>query len=199
MRSLHPLAEKATEQELLAPATQSGEHEKVTPSLTRSRELDPALGAAIDRALAQFGAQIVGNHVFDSNQTGIFHAITRMIQDFLGISVPILGTVRASRRIRESVNLRKPMMLGPRDDDSRAFEQMAAALLAEDVAIDDLLAGEDIGLDADPYEIKPTPAPEGAAQPETEDPFETPPITSPDARPAARPQVVAGPAPATSA
>jgi len=199
MRSLHHLTEKASELELLAPATKSGENEKVSQILSRIREQDPALGASIDRALAQFGAQIVGNQVFDANQTGIFHAITRMIQDFLGISVPILGTVRASRRIRESVNLRKPMMLGPRDDDSRAFEQMAEALLAEDVAIDDLLAGEDIGLDDDPYEIKTTPATEGATEPVTEDPFERTPITSPDARPAASPQVVAGPATATSA
>jgi len=207
MRSLHHLAEKASELELLAPATKSGENEKVSQILTRIREQDATLGAAIDKALSQFGAQIVGNQVFDANQTGIFHAITRMIQDFLGISVPILGTVRASRRIRESVNLRKPMMLGPRDDDSRAFEQMAEALLAEDVAIDDLLAGEDIGLDDDPYEIKTSPATAGTTATVTspgvdgvtEDPFERTPITAPDARPTASPQVVAGPATATSA
>jgi len=208
MRSLHHLAEKASELELLAPATKSGENEKVSQILTRIREQDPTLGAAIDKALVQFGAQIVGNQVFDANQTGIFHAITRMIQDFLGITVPILGTVRASRRIRESVNLRKPMMLGPRDDDSRAFEQMAEALLAEDVAIDDLLAGEDIGLDEDPYEIRTTPASAAAptadgvapaADGVVEDPFEQTPITAPDARPATSPQVVAGPATASSA
>jgi flagellar biosynthesis protein FlhG len=201
MRSLHHLAEKASEVELLAPATKSGENEKVSQILSRIREQDPTLGASIDKVLSQFGAQIVGNQVFDANQTGIFHAITRMIQDFLGITVPILGTVRASRRIRESVNLRKPMMLGPRDDDSRAFEQMAEALLAEDVAIDDLLAGEDIGLDDDPYEIKTTPvtAAAPAADVVVEDPFEQTPITAPDARHATAPQVVAGPATGASA
>jgi flagellar biosynthesis protein FlhG len=204
MRSLHHLAEKASELELLAPATKSGENEKVSQILTRIREQDPTLGAAIDKALVQFGAQIVGNQVFDANQTGIFHAITRMIQDFLGITVPILGTVRASRRIRESVNLRKPMMLGPRDDDSRAFEQMAEALLAEDVAIDDLLAGEDIGLEEDAYEIKTTPAtPIAAAAPGpdilVDDPFERTPITAPDARPVVTPQALAGPATSSSA
>lgn len=200
MRSLHHLAEKASELELLAPATKSGENEKVSQILSRIREQDATLGAAIDKALAQFGAQIVGNQVFDANQTGIFHAITRMIQDFLGITVPILGTVRASRRIRESVNLRKPMMLGPRDDDSRAFEQMAEALLAEDVAIDDLLAGEDIGLEEEAYEIKTSPA---TAAPGTDilvdDPFERTPITAPDARPVVTPQALAAPATASSA
>ena len=193
MRSLHHLCEKASELELLVPATKSGENEKVSQILARIREQDPTLGASIDKALAHFGAQIVGNQVFDANQTGIFHAITRMIQDFLGITVPILGSVRASRRIRESVNLRKPMMLGPRDDDSRAFEQMAEALLAEDVAIDDLLAGEDIGLDEDPYEIKTTPAAT------VDDPFDRTPITAPDARVTATPQAMAGAATAASA
>jgi len=142
MRCLQHLCEKASELELLAPAAKSGENEKVSAILARVREQSPVLGEQIDKVLSHFGAQIVGNQVFDANQAGIFHAITRMIQDFLGISVPILGTVRASRRIRESVNLRKPMMLGPRDEDTRAFQQMAEALLAEDVALDDLLSEE---------------------------------------------------------
>lgn len=140
MRTLQHHAEKSAELELLAPAAKSGENEKVSQILARVRDQSPALAEAIDKILARFGAQIVGNQVFEPGQTGIFHAITRMIQDFLGIAVPILGTVRASRRIRESVNLRKPMMLGPTDEDTRAFQQMAEALLAEDVAIDDLLS-----------------------------------------------------------
>jgi hypothetical protein len=139
MRTLHHHAERADELELLVPATKSGENEKVRQILERARDKSPALVDAIERILARFGAQIVGSQVFDNGQAGIFHAISRMIQDFLGITVPILGTVRASKRIRESVNLRKPMMLGPRDEDTRAFEQMAEALLAEDVALDDLL------------------------------------------------------------
>jgi flagellar biosynthesis protein FlhG len=142
MRTLQHHAEKSAELELLAPAAKSGENEKVSQILARVRDQSPALAESIDKVLLKFGAQIVGNQVFEAGQTGIFHAITRMIQDFLGITVPILGTVRASRRIRESVNLRKPMMLGAKDDDTRAFQQMAEALLAEDVAIDDLLFEE---------------------------------------------------------
>ena len=154
MRCLQHLCEKASELELLAPAAKSGENEKVSAILARVREQSPVLGEQIDKVLSHFGAQIVGNQVFDANQAGIFHAITRMIQDFLGITVPILGTVRASRRIRESVNLRKPMMLGLRDEDTRAFQQMAEALLAEDVALDDLLT-EDSAAHVAPTEFGP--------------------------------------------
>lgn len=178
MRNLQHLCEKASELALLAPAAKSGENEKVSQILARVRDQNPELGAAIDGALARFGAQIVGNQVFDANQTGIFHAITRMIQDFLGISVPILGTVRASRRIRESVNLRKPMMLGPRDDDSRAFEQMAEALLAEDVAIDDLLTDDSAAHLA---------APPALGELVSEDASDQTPVTPPQARPRVTP------------
>ena len=154
LRTLQHHAEKASELELLAPASKSGENEKVSVILARVREKSPELADSIDGILARFGAQIIGNQVFDNAQTGIFHAITRMIQDFLGINVPILGSVRASKRIRESVNLRKPMMLGPRDEDTRAFEQMAEALLAEDVALDDLLS------DDEAFDLTPVTSPE---------------------------------------
>ena len=40
------------------------------------------------------------------------------------------------------------MMLGAKDDDTRVFQQMAEALLAEDVAIDDLLLTDEAGAGA---------------------------------------------------
>lgn len=144
LRTLHHQAEKAAELELLMPATKSAENEKVSRILARVKAVNPEVGAAIDRVLANFGAQLVGNQVFDPSQAGVFHAITRMIQDFLGITVPILGWVRASKRVRESVNQRRPMMLGPKDEETQVFTQMAEALLAEDVSLDDLLI-EDSG------------------------------------------------------
>jgi flagellar biosynthesis protein FlhG len=213
MRTLQHHAEKSSELELLAPAAKSGENEKVSQILARVRDQSPALAEAIDKVLVRFGAQIVGNQVFEAGQAGIFHAITRMIQDFLGITVPILGTVRASRRIRESVNLRKPMMLGGTDEDTRAFLQMAEALLAEDVAIDDLLSDDTVEPPAEaravsrPGRAAPPPlaprdasstedpaAERAAAAPDAlEDAFDKTPTTAPKIRmpgPAAAPPIV---------
>jgi len=150
LRTLQHHAEKADELELLAPAAKSGENEKVSQILARIKDKSPALAEAIDEILIHFGAQIVGNQLFDNAQAGIFHAISRMIGDFLGITVPIIGTVRASKRIRESVNLRKPMMLGARDEETRAFTQIAEALLAEDVSLDDLLVADSGAFDTTP-------------------------------------------------
>jgi flagellar biosynthesis protein FlhG len=144
LRTLRHHAEKTDEIELLEPAITSRENEKVSTLLRRLRDQHPAFGEAIFQILARFNAQIVGNQVFEENQTGIFHAVARMINDFLGISVPILGYVGVSRRIRESVNQRRPMLIGgQKDENAKIFREMAENLLMEDVALDDILIEDD--------------------------------------------------------
>jgi hypothetical protein len=149
LRTLRHAAEKTSELELLEPAIASKENEKVSRLLTRLREENPEFGESVFRILARFGAQIVGNQVTEPNQAGIFHAVSRMIHDFLGINVPILGYVGISRRIRESINQRRPMLLGNQiDENTKVFRQMAEALLLEDVSLDDLLIEEEDGQEA---------------------------------------------------
>ena len=149
LRTLRHHAEKTSELELLEPAIASKENEKVSRLLARLREENPTFGEGVFRILGRFGAQIVGNQVSEPNQAGIFHAVSRMIHDFLGISVPILGYVGISRRIRESVNQRRPMLLGNQiDENTKVFRQMAEALLLEDVSLDDLLIEEEDGEEA---------------------------------------------------
>jgi flagellar biosynthesis protein FlhG len=146
LRTLRHHAEKTSELELLEPAIASKENEKVSRLLARLREENPAFGEGVFRILGRFGAQIVGNQVSEPNQAGIFHAVSRMIHDFLGINVPILGYVSISRRIRESINQRRPMLLGNQiDENTKVFRQMAEALLLEDVSLDDLLIEEEDG------------------------------------------------------
>jgi flagellar biosynthesis protein FlhG len=171
LRTLRHHAEKTSELELLEPAIASKENEKVSRLLARLREDNPAFGEAVFRILNRFGAQIVGNQVSEPNQAGIFHAVSRMIHDFLGITVPILGYVSISRRIRESINQRRPMMLGHQiDENTKVFQQMAEALLLEDVPLDDLLIEEDEGEDLAQVSVAvpagvPAPAPAPARPP----------------------------------
>lgn len=176
LRTLRHSAEKTSEIELLEPAIASRENEKVSQMLLRLREQHPAFGEAIFQILARFNAQIVGNQVFEENQTGIFHAVARMINDFLGINVPILGYVGVSRRIRESVNQRRPMLLGgQKDENAKIFREMADNLLMEDVSIDDLLIDE-----------------EDAEQPSVAGEISSPPSLSSDAPAAATTAAAAG-------
>ncbi|HVR62728.1 MAG TPA: P-loop NTPase [Polyangia bacterium] len=174
LRTLRHHAEKTDEIELLEPAITSRENEKVSTLLGRLREQHPAFGEAIFQILTRFNAQIVGNQVFEENQTGIFHAVARMISDFLGINVPILGYVGVSRRVRESVNQRRPMLLGgQKDENAKIFREMAENLLMEDVALDDILIDEDDGASAAPAPeaaraapaVSTAPAPAGDAAP----------------------------------
>jgi hypothetical protein len=138
----------------------SKENEKISRLLARLRQQNPAFGEEVFKTLNRFGAQIIGNQVSEPNQAGIFHAVSRMINDFLGITVPILGHITTSRRIRESINERRPILLGKqRDENTKAFYAMAEALLLEDVPLDDLLIEED---EAD---VQPTAAAEIATAP----------------------------------
>ncbi|HET6148671.1 MAG TPA: P-loop NTPase [Polyangia bacterium] len=172
LRTLRHHAEKSSELALLEPAISSKENEKVSHLLARLREENPVFGEAVFKILNRFGAQIVGNQVSEPNQAGIFHAVSRMIHDFLGITVPILGFVGISRRVRESINQRRPMMLGNQiDENTKVFQQMAEALLLEDVSLDDLLIEEE---DEEPAQTasgsasakaRPAPAPPIAAAP----------------------------------
>ncbi|HET6279832.1 MAG TPA: P-loop NTPase [Polyangia bacterium] len=144
LRTLRHHAEKNDEIALLEPAITSKENEKVSNLLARLRTEHPEFAEAVFKVLSRFNAQIIGNQVFEQNQTGIFHAVSRMISDFLGISVPILGYVGVSKRIRESVNQRKPMLLSDiKDENAKVFREMAEALLLEDVQLDDLLIEEE--------------------------------------------------------
>ncbi len=163
LRTLRHAAEKTSELELLEPAIASKENEKVSRLLARLREENPEFGESVFRILARFGAQIVGNQVTEPNQAGIFHAVSRMIHDFLGISVPILGYVGISRRIRESINQRRPMLLGNQiDENTKVFRQMAEMLLLEDVPFDELLIEEDEGENDDKAKAGPATNARGA-------------------------------------
>jgi flagellar biosynthesis protein FlhG len=201
LRTLRHHAEKTSELELLEPAIASKENEKVSRLLARLREENPAFGEGVFRILGRFGAQIVGNQVTEPNQAGIFHAVSRMIHDFLGISVPILGYVGISRRIRESINQRRPMLLGNQiDENTKVFRQMAEALLLEDVSLDDLLIEEEDGDEAPKKEaaaakeaaalaLELTPAPRDAATAlsAASAPAPAPPATQPPAKQADAP------------
>ena len=192
LRTLRHHAEKTSELELLEPAIASKENEKVSRLLARLRDENPAFGEGVFRILGRFGAQIVGNQVTEPNQAGIFHAVSRMIHDFLGISVPILGYVGISRRIRESINQRRPMLLGNQiDENTKVFRQMAEALLLEDVSLDDLLIEEEDGDEA-PKSKKQAPAAAKAAAPDALE-------LTPAPRDAATLAAAAATAPATAA
>lgn len=144
LRTLQHHADRS-EADALAPATASSEGEKVVDSLARLRETDPAFAARVFHILAHFGAHLIGNQVVDAGQAAVFAAVSKMMQDYLGLTVPILGWLRQSPKVAESVNTRVPLLTSG-GDQARTLRGMAEALLVEEVcAEEELLIEEDLG------------------------------------------------------
>jgi flagellar biosynthesis protein FlhG len=102
-----------------------------TPALlARLRGEDPALADRLQAGLARFGARLVGNQLFDPNDRNVFYAISRMVRDFLGIDAPVVGALRASRRLHDSVNAGRPYLVDlPGEETAEVLRQMARLLL----------------------------------------------------------------------
>ena len=111
----------------------AGETQKLPEIVQSIRAEDRETADALDQMLATFGAQVIGNQVFDSTQRNTFYALSRMVRDFLGTSLPLLGALRASRFIHDSVNQRRPFALDSRaDENGRILGDIAGRLLHED-------------------------------------------------------------------
>jgi flagellar biosynthesis protein FlhG len=131
LRMLRQEANRAIEKALLEPALFSAEATNVRAMLQNLRGQKPEFAERVFDRLRRFGAHIIGNQVSDQRHVGIFRSIAKMFHDYLGIEVPISGWLKHSQRINESVNERKPLMLGAPCEETRTFRQMAEALLAE--------------------------------------------------------------------
>jgi flagellar biosynthesis protein FlhG len=137
LRMLRQEANRAIENALLEPALFSAEATNVRAILQNLREQKPEFADKVFERLRRFGGHIIGNQVSDQRHIGIFRSIAKMFHDYLGVEVPISGWLKASQRINESVNERRPLMLGPPSEEARMFRQMAEALLAEDAVPED--------------------------------------------------------------
>lgn len=144
VRTLQHHAQTDRERKLLHEVEGSAEGEKVVDLLARIRGEHPRYAERISQVLENFGAQLVGNQVTSPNQNGIFHAVSKMIRDYLGISVPIVGWLKQSKEIAESVNERSPLILTRDMEYGKALRAMAETLLLEDVPLEeDLLELDD--------------------------------------------------------
>jgi hypothetical protein len=56
--------------------------------------------------------------------------VAHTMHDYLGLKVPVLGWLRTSPAIHESVNNRRPLALDPDAKDTAAFRILARAVLA---------------------------------------------------------------------
>jgi len=130
LRLLLHSVEEDIDAALLEPATLSTSSEKVVQILDHLRETRPALADKVFAAIERFGACMVGNQVVNDAHAGVFGAVARTMHDYLGVTVPVLGWLRSSTAIHDSVNSRRPLALEPHTKDGIAFRTLARAVLA---------------------------------------------------------------------
>jgi MinD-like ATPase involved in chromosome partitioning or flagellar assembly len=112
-------------------------------------------GGATD-ALGRFRGRLIGNQTRAPEEAESFHAFSRMVRDHLEIPLPVLGCLRGSERILQSVAAHRPLLARKGlDENVRAFHQMAEALMLEDGSVDE---GCDLGGDA-PVHVAQAPLP----------------------------------------
>jgi MinD-like ATPase involved in chromosome partitioning or flagellar assembly len=106
-------------------------------------------------ALARFSGGLVGNAIDAAEQEETFHAFSRMVRGYLGIPLPVLGCLRSSERVVQSVFARQPLIVRRGiDDNVRQFHHMAEVVMNDDGA-----ATRDCPLDGDPIDVAVGPLP----------------------------------------
>jgi MinD-like ATPase involved in chromosome partitioning or flagellar assembly len=108
-----------------------GEGGTVATGLGRLRKLRPALGEQITAAVAGHGVAVIGNMVSDAHELAVIDAMLRMVRDYLTLSVPVLGAVRASPAVRTSIDERRPFVLDPAAGRVASEIKRIAALVLE--------------------------------------------------------------------
>lgn len=166
IRTLQHHAHTARERQLLKDAEVSAEGEKVVDILARIQARDAAFAERIFYVLEHFGCSLVGNQVTSPSQSGVFHAVSKMIRDYLGVSVPIVGWLKDSKAIADSVNDRAPLILTRDAEYGRALRAMAETLLVEDVPMEEDLLELDADLESDDAEADDSLSPDALHLPE---------------------------------
>ena len=112
-------------------------------------------GADARDVLARFSGGLVGNSIDAPDQEEIFHAFSRLVRAHLGIPLPVVGCLKSSERIAQSVVARQPLIARRGiDGNVRQFDHMAEAIMN-----DEGLGARGCALDGDPIDVPVAPLP----------------------------------------
>jgi len=112
------------------PPAGATELETTSQLLTRIAATDPVLAGELARELAQIQVSLLGNQLSDLRELKALASLSRMISDFLGLRVPVLGGLCRRDRIHAAVTQRRPFLLdGANDPESRTLLGLAESYL----------------------------------------------------------------------
>jgi hypothetical protein len=128
-RLLRSRAQEQGKAELVDSATDQSEVETVDALLSVIRERDAALAGELVHALDTTRFFLLGNQLTDVRERNALQALSRMIKSFLGLSVPVLGSLQRRDQIHASVSRRRPFVVDSTDPEARLLHQIAQQLL----------------------------------------------------------------------
>lgn len=97
--------------------------------LLTALDAKPELRGVIRQALDSFGGRLIGNRIHGPTQADLLHAASRLLGDYLGISVPLLGAMSASEQMGAGGT---PLLMGNGiDRNVRALHAMAELLMVD--------------------------------------------------------------------
>jgi len=128
-RMLRRVAQEHGKAELVESATDQSEVETVGKLLSVIRERDEVLGDLLALSLEDARFYLLGNQLSDARETNALQALSRMIQSFLHLSVPVLGALPRRDHINLAVTRRKPFVAASSEPEARLLLQIAEQLL----------------------------------------------------------------------
>lgn len=133
-RAVHNQGDKDDRATFDALMAATGDATRFTRAVRRLRGESPQLAARIERTLAGFSTGVVGNMASD-DEAAAFFAMSRMIQDFLGLAAPVVAVLDRREAVRASVNQRRPLALDAHGGDLAArIDDIAAWIVAAEPA-----------------------------------------------------------------
>ena len=93
-------------------------------------------GGATENALGSFGGALIGNMSGSPADGERFHAFARLVEDYLGIRLPVLGCLASDDRLAEAARRQRPLLALPGvDHNVQLFHQMAEHLMSDEVQV----------------------------------------------------------------
>ena len=112
-------------------------------------------GGEARTVLAQFSGGLVGNGIEAPEDEESFHAFSRLVREHLGIPLPVVGCLRSSERIAQSIVARQPLIVRRGiDDNVRQFHHMAELIMNDEGARE-----RDCALEGPPIDVPTAPLP----------------------------------------
>ena len=130
MRVLGQRAGREEPVELLTSCMEGQQTGRVGDMVASIRAQSPSFARSIEEQLGQMRIYLVGNQVYEPGEANIFGSVARMMQDFLSVEVTVLGHLRASRAMHDSVARRRPHLVLTADATAATFRRMAETLWA---------------------------------------------------------------------